>query len=342
MFLGTLSPKAFSQCELRTVHFSEITYKQDTINPLTIHFTFKAVALMWCDFTQEVASFNWGDGTGFDMPLSDTVSTEIGLPLKVYNETHTYDTLPSDSIIYMGVSSYPMTGLITNLFGQTSDNVLTTQAAINFKYLKNKLGTNSASFDGAFFIHDTIFHVLKYDPKVRVDSIYYNQIGVIEPYSFVNTYNGNIYALDQLPVSPSNHYSVDINTGLLTWDTAQYKGGYLFTYLVNTYDYNGQFVGSVSRNMIIEVADTAHSSTGVEYISSAFDDIVLYPNPASDKLICKTTLDKLVITVFDMEGREYVLPYSRHDIDISSLSAGVYCVRIQNKDGSAIKRFIKQ
>jgi hypothetical protein len=74
----------------------------------------------------------------------------------------------------------------------------------------------------------------------------------------------------------------------------------------------------------------------------ATNTLTIYPNPATDKLTISTSLSDLDVTVFDMSGREFIVPYSQREIDISSLPAGVYCLRLQDTSGSIVRRFVKE
>ncbi|MCW3126630.1 MAG: hypothetical protein JWO03_2288 [Bacteroidetes bacterium] len=72
------------------------------------------------------------------------------------------------------------------------------------------------------------------------------------------------------------------------------------------------------------------------------EDLRFYPIPANDKLITTTSIENMGVVVFDMSGRQWPVPYTQKEIDISSLPLGVYCLRIQNSNRSIIRKFVKE
>jgi hypothetical protein len=312
--------------------FSELTFYQDSVNPLTIHAVFKAVAEVHCDFSEDETSVIWGDGASGYVYIGDTFPISAQDPLQVYYATHTYDTLPSDSIVYFSFSSFAIPSYVTNSFSPPSGLLLGTQATLNFKYLKSTLGFHSPVFDGSYFIYDTVFQVLTYDPQVSVDSPFHVHVGIVQPYSFINQ---QILAITPLnyPTNPSNNYSVDINTGILVWDTAQFHGGYLFTYLVYTYDTAGNFVCANSRNMIIQVADTLSQNTGISMTSTVGSRLQCYPSPTSGSFTIDMTGyggGKKQISIYDQLGQiVYQTQSTKDKLQVSDkLSSGIYTVSV--------------
>jgi len=90
--------------------------------------------------------------------------------------------------------------------------------------------------------------------------------------------------------------------------------------------------------------ETYISNVGIKSYSSA---LRLYPNPANNELRVKSEeLRDGVIEIFDVYGKKilshHLIPSSsHHTIDISSLSSGVYFVKLTNEQNSYIQRFIK-
>ena len=70
--------------------------------------------------------------------------------------------------------------------------------------------------------------------------------------------------------------------------------------------------------------------------------LIIFPNPATDKLYINNLPQDATLSVTDMTGRILNLPVANHQIDISSLPSGIYCLRIQNIDGSVVKKFVKE
>ena len=72
--------------------------------------------------------------------------------------------------------------------------------------------------------------------------------------------------------------------------------------------------------------------------------VSVYPNPARDYLTVQAP-EESKVSVYDLSGRlvrTYTATFAEERIEISSLAAGMYTVRVQNTSGSAIVNFIKE
>lgn len=70
------------------------------------------------------------------------------------------------------------------------------------------------------------------------------------------------------------------------------------------------------------------------------DDIVIYPNPVKDFIFLKTTKEIVKTEIFDSAGR-ILLTTNGDKINTTSLSKGVYYIKLFDKDKFWIKTFIK-
>ena len=69
------------------------------------------------------------------------------------------------------------------------------------------------------------------------------------------------------------------------------------------------------------------------------DNIVLYPNPANDKLYFENTTEEKSITFFDLNGRIIKkLKTNEQNIDVSNFKTGLYFVEINGQTKKFIKR----
>ncbi|NND62092.1 MAG: T9SS type A sorting domain-containing protein [Flavobacteriaceae bacterium] len=95
------------------------------------------------------------------------------------------------------------------------------------------------------------------------------------------------------------------------------------------------------------------ASPVVNLILSAEDfldgsQVAIYPNPAHDEL--KIVLEESLeadIRVFDMSGKlvinnSDVMIENHHSVNISTLTKGIYFIRINSNKGAVTKKFIKQ
>lgn len=80
--------------------------------------------------------------------------------------------------------------------------------------------------------------------------------------------------------------------------------------------------------------------------STLMDDIVLFPNPAKDFITLKLPewLQYSTVDILNIQGRKintFVVNHNRAQVDVSSLSSGIYLVRIQSDKTYTMKKFVK-
>jgi hypothetical protein len=127
-------------------------------------------------------------------------------------------------------------------------------------------------------------------------------------------------------------------TGLLIWNFPPLSianSQWDIAYLVSGYR-NGTFAYSMMRDMLIYVNG---NTTGID--ETALNALTISPNPATDKLVISTSLDRMDVSVSDLSGRVLAVPISDNEINVSTLPSGIYCLRLQNSNGSIIRKFVK-
>lgn len=72
------------------------------------------------------------------------------------------------------------------------------------------------------------------------------------------------------------------------------------------------------------------------------NQIFLSPNPAQYTLHISGLNGTEILKVYDLTGRNFNVPFSNSEIDISSLSNGTYLLQITNEKGSIVKKFTKE
>ena len=81
--------------------------------------------------------------------------------------------------------------------------------------------------------------------------------------------------------------------------------------------------------------------TGMSGIKGSDVNVVIYPQPATDRLYISGLPTLASLAISDVTGRIYEAPLLGHTIDISALPKGVYFLRIQDNNGSTVRRFMK-
>jgi len=76
------------------------------------------------------------------------------------------------------------------------------------------------------------------------------------------------------------------------------------------------------------------------------DGIMIYPNPAQDKLfIINQTTGKFEAAIFTMDGRllgTYSLSGTKTVLDVADLTDGLYIIKIRNEQGMFVDKFLKE
>ena len=71
------------------------------------------------------------------------------------------------------------------------------------------------------------------------------------------------------------------------------------------------------------------------------NELNISPNPVFDRLHLDFDLHDMDATIYDVTGRDYPAMLTQHEIDVSALPAGVYCLRLGSKEGEIVRRFLK-
>lgn len=69
----------------------------------------------------------------------------------------------------------------------------------------------------------------------------------------------------------------------------------------------------------------------------------VYPNPAQAKLFIKSTMDNFSISIKDINGRTVFTSenFNSNEIDISTLTSGMYFINLNSSEGNITKKFLK-
>ena len=88
------------------------------------------------------------------------------------------------------------------------------------------------------------------------------------------------------------------------------------------------------------LANSCSGSTEAIYLDGP-DDLVVYPNPASDKIYVNNISEKTsIIEIVNIEGKVVLKTKSKNIIDISDLSKGIYVIKFTGKDYFESRNFV--
>jgi hypothetical protein len=163
-------------------------------------------------------------------------------------------------------------------------------------------------------------------------------------------------------------YAADCSIADLTWAAPQKMSGTILyniyrndTLLISNHGttsyqttiFNPNIINIWSVKVVCPAGESdAESITKEDCIVGVNDNIIvrfnIYPNPARNELlITNYELRDGIIEIYDVFGRiisshHLIASSSHHTINISSLSFGVYFVRLIDEQGYAVQRFIKE
>jgi hypothetical protein len=190
-------------------------------------------------------------------------------------------------------------------------------------------------------------------------------------YHVTITNSNSCQASDAINVAVTAFPTADINA--VHGDTATYTFNLLNTQNLTSYSWNfgdgsplavgtlvqhryannGQYVVSVLMHGVcndsavgsrtVEVYD-AKGTTGIHEIEAS-KELKMYPNPATDNVLIEnvTNYNLKQIAVYNVIGQKIydrkADSKSKHNIDVSKFVSGIYTVRIETTEGTAVRKF---
>lgn len=99
-----------------------------------------------------------------------------------------------------------------------------------------------------------------------------------------------------------------------------------------TYKKGQSRIDSFSVSMVSDLFETYKASFS----------FYVFPNPASTTLHITTAEKNYQVEICDLTGRTYPNTLSKDKIDVSTLTAGIYLLRLKTEKGSVVKKFVKE
>jgi hypothetical protein len=339
-----------SQCTSQYVEFAEISFTQDSVNPMKIHLVCKVKADMLCPLDSDRAVIYFGDSHfSYGIPLIDTVSLPIGLSsgavLKTYAFDYTYDTLYSDSTVFIGLELHGLsspTTLNTNI--PPGSVTLTPITSINFTYLKNHRNITPPRFDSFFLPVDSIYRPLDFRPGISYDTAYRLKAEMIWPICYYPNISGDVYAVGDYPPFPSNHVDFDSTNGHLIWNSPLGNGTFLISYRLSIYKQD-TFVCYMTRDFMVKVLGSQR--VGIHGIEEAQKLLRCYPSPTSGVVTIDMSgfdAGEKQVKIYDQIGQIVYHAVAVEDkIQIgASLSSGLYTVEVAQGMQHSYARCVKE
>jgi hypothetical protein len=142
-------------------------------------------------------------------------------------------------------------------------------------------------------------------------------------------------------------FSFDDTTGNIVWNSPQGEGYYDIAFKASKYR-NGQFIGSVMRDMNLLVFPDSFFYTGIVNITTDDFNLDVYPNPTINNLIgiFSTMPSNARATIMSADGRVIIsnilVQQNRFEVNVSDLAPGLYFLTLQNDKERWMKKFVKE
>lgn len=133
-------------------------------------------------------------------------------------------------------------------------------------------------------------------------------------------------------------------TGLTYYlnDTQIYTGNFFLNYNFDEMAFvhdNNSGSGYIDRIAINNEGGVLSTKDDVKIIKNMLS---IYPNPTSDILNIKTDSKINTVSVIDITGKKVNVKLEDNKIDVRSLTAGIYLINIETKEGISTEKFIKK
>jgi photosystem II stability/assembly factor-like uncharacterized protein len=156
-----------------------------------------------------------------------------------------------------------------------------------------------------------------------------HSLGFINPSVGFAAGSGNFSGLILHTTNGGNTWNILYSDG----DSSSVLGGVVFP---------SPCIGYVSGNMgtMLKI----ECASGINSIAPLNDDINIFPNPASDNITIESS-QQAIMEILNIQGQTVLqqqLQQGKTNIDISRLAKGVYILRLNNNDKTAVTKIVKE
>lgn len=154
-----------------------------------------------------------------------------------------------------------------------------------------------------------------------------NRFYVIENGALNNVPEFNGYTVLELDKMNNQKFIATTSSEVIEYDTTNSSFNILYTF-------NSDFESTYS------VIDLNDSSLSTEEFESDVD-ISIHPNPTTDFINIQANFDINLVEIYSLHGQKVLLVENKKRIDISSLSEGIYFLKLKTVKGEITKKVIK-
>ena len=116
----------------------------------------------------------------------------------------------------------------------------------------------------------------------------------------------------------------------------------LGSWVENTVDTESDCGGNLNSGNAVLIGAVQSTVLSTEDFSGITNKVVLYPNPASDRITLTSNTVVDGFSVLTVQGQVVIDTKKGNQADVSMLQSGVYFVRLHGKQGASLLRFVKK
>ncbi len=240
----------------------------------------------------------------------------------------------------------PVTSIPSTLINNTPWNTSQANTTKTLTFAPKTMGPNQM-LNGPFVINNASFDMNVVNYTIPKDNIEIwtlsNQTAIAHPF---HIHDIQFYVLEINGSAPPANMQGRKDVVLVpAQQTVKFITKFeTFCDATETYMYHCHMLPHEDDGMMGQFVVTCPTGTNVNEYESAFDELIVYPNPASNKINIKLNSNETIsnVTVFDYTGKLILskskLNLNQIELDLDSQSSGIYLLEIKISDRTLYKK----
>lgn len=200
-------------------------------------------------------------------------------------------------------------------------------------------GTAQGTINGQLTLIDylVLSPAVSTDSIVACDSYLWNGQEYTADGSYTQAYVNNYGCYDSITLILTLHHSVAVTVADTTRAAQYVWNGHVYT---ASGEYQQVLTTVDGCDSTVTLQLTLLSSEGIDDLQTSGSELRIYPNPTTGLMQLSQPADE--VRIYDMTGRQIALLHNVRQIDLGTLPAGVYTLRLATPRGNAILRAVRQ
>ena len=179
--------------------------------------------------------------------------------------------------------------------------------------------------------------VVSTDSVVACDSYLWNGQEYTADGSYTQAYVNNYGCYDSITLILTLHHSVAVTVADTTRAAQYVWNGHIYT---ASGEYQQVLTTVDGCDSTVTLQLTLLGSEGIDDLQTSGSELRIYPNPTTGHMQLSQPADE--VRIYDMTGRQVALLREVQQVDLGTLPAGVYTLRLATPRGNAILRAVRQ